>query len=141
MDSKESRIVKSYDNLLRQVPGLNVGQYEKNKGLPALKNTTQIENHRRHARESPRRGSYFWTFSSNPDQPKRERQEVCIVRKPNLLFTTELVSHFYHNTSTHYRLHTLPETLCSTQVIMGHVDSNEPRIENKESNNTISLQI
>jgi hypothetical protein len=85
--------------------------------------------------------AHIFGLSVQTQTNQKERQEVCIVRKPNLLFTTKLVSHFYHNTSTHYRLHTLPEAPCSTQVIMGQVDSNEPRIENKESNKTISLQI
>lgn len=117
MDSKESRIVKSYDNLLRQVPGLNVRQYEKTKGLPTLKNTTQIENHRRHARESPRRGSYFWTFIQTQTNQKEKDKKFVSYANPTFFLQLSLFHTFII-----ILLHTIAFTRC-LKLLVQHKSS------------------
>lgn len=73
-------------------------------------------------------------------QTNQKEKDKKFVSYANPTFFLQLsLFHTFIIILLHYRLHTLPETLCSTQVIMGHVDSNEPRIENKEYNFTTNL--
>lgn len=81
------------------------------------------------------------SVQTQTNQKEKDKKFVSYASLKLLVQQLSLFHTFIIITSTHYRLHTLPETPCSTQVIMDHVDSNEPRIENKESNKTILVQI